>query len=103
MLDESTVERALRYAAANSIILIEPPLGFGDDGAVWATNRRTALKAFHRESNYAHELECYQRLTDAGITSIREFAVPELTSYDDQFWIIEMGFVSPPYILDFGK
>jgi hypothetical protein len=103
MIDQLLVERARQYAERNAIELSPAPLGFGDDGAVWTTSRHTVIKAFQRPNNYAHELECYQRLADAGIRKIREFEVPALLNHDDPLWIIEMGFVNPPFILDFGK
>lgn len=95
--------RAKKYAKREAIRLKAQPLGFGDDGTVWETERHTVVKAFIRGKSFAHELECYQRLADAGIRKVREFDVPALQSFDDSLWVIEMGFVNPPYILDFGK
>lgn len=103
MINEQLVQRARQYAEKFAISLGPTPLGFGDDGAVWTTDRHTVVKAFERRNNYAHELECYQRLADAGIRKILEFDVPALLSHDDSLLVIEMGFVNPPYILDFGK
>jgi hypothetical protein len=103
MIDQQLVQRAHQYAERCAIVLSQAPLGFGDDGAVWTTSRHTVLKAFQRHSNYAHELECYQRLADAGIRKIREFEIPQLLNHDDSLWVIEIGFVNPPFILDFGK
>src|SRR5436190_20305980 len=103
MINEQLVQRAREYAEKFSISLSPTPLGFGDDGAVWTTSRHTVLKAFQRRNNYAHELECYQRLADAAIRKIREFEIPALVNHDDELLVIEMGFVNPPFILDFGK
>jgi len=30
----------------------ETPLGYGNDGTVWKTSRRTAIKAIERKSKY---------------------------------------------------
>jgi len=103
MRDPELAERASLYAA-NAQIALEPnPLGAGQDGTVWESSRHTVIKAFHRHGNYSHELECYRRLTDAGIRKVREFDVPLLRGFDDALWVLEIGFVNPPYILDFGK
>jgi hypothetical protein len=103
MINKQLLERAQAYATKLNIALSLTPLGFGDDGAVWTTSHHTVVKAFERRNNYAHELECYQRLADANIRKIREFEVPSLLNHDDDLLVIEIGFVNPPYILDFGK
>jgi len=103
MVDPVVIQRVQSYASLANVIINASPRAFGDDGAIWDTSRRTILKAFYREANFVHELECYQRLSLSAIRKIREFDVPELINYDNSRWIIEIGFVSPPYILDFGK
>lgn len=103
MVNDKIAARAREYAKGASISLSATPLGFGDDGAVWTTSRHTVLKVFERGTNYALELECYQRLAAAGIRKIREFEVPALLNHDELLSAIEMGFVNPPFILDFGK
>ena len=103
MVSDQVTARAREYAQRASISLGAAPLGFGDDGAVWTTSRHTVLKIFERSTNYALELECYQRLAAAGIRKLREFEVPALLNHDETLLAIEMGFVNPPYILDFGK
>ena len=30
------------------------------------------------------------------------FAVPQLIHHDDRLWVVEMGIVSPPFVLDFA-
>ena len=30
------------------------------------------------------------------------FAVPQLSHHDDRLWVVEMGIVSPPFVLDFA-
>lgn len=86
--------------------LATDPVAFdgGDDGSVWHASRHSVIKAFHRPDNYTHELECYRRLQDADVgKKILGFNVPTLLGYSDRLWVIEMGIVMPPYILDFGK
>lgn len=94
---------ARQYARNERIRIKRQPLGHGDDGTVWETSRHTVVKAFARRNNYSHELECYLRLNDAGIRKIREFDIPAFRKCDDSLMVLEIGFVNPPYILDFGK
>ena len=97
-------ERASEYAKLCKIeLILKTPLGFGHDGTVWKSNRRTAVKALLREDNYRNELRCYQRFSDEKVTNIYGFAVPQLIGHDDALKIIEMKIVTPPYILDFAK
>jgi hypothetical protein len=81
----------------------ETPLGYGNDGTVWKTSRRTAIKAIERRRKYDLELACYQRFAEAAVTAIDDFAVPVLIGHDDDLLVIEMTLVSPPYIIDFAK
>lgn len=73
------------------------------DGEVWESDQQTAIKALRRQQNYIAELECYQRFTKNDVIAIREFAVPRLVDFHDPLLVIEMGFVFPPYIIDFAK
>ena len=92
------------YAASRNIsIASEEPLGAGQDGTVWLTSRETAIKALNRERNYLNERDSYRLLTERSIDRIGIFDVPKLVDTDDELWIVEMGVVSPPYFLDFGK
>src|SRR4051794_24223342 len=94
--------KATEYIHARGFRLTDR-LGGGTDGEVWRSNRKTAVKAFQYPKNYYMELPCYQRLGDRGVTKIRQFAVPRLVGWDGELLVIEMGLVSPPCIIDFGK
>ncbi len=101
---EQLWRRAQVYADERSIAIVNAnPLGFGQDGAVWETDRETAVKAFERERNYLNERDAYQRLAEEKINRIGPFDVPTLVAFDHELMIVEMGIVSPPYLLDFGK
>ena len=80
-------------------------LGDGTDGAVWATNRDTAVKAFHSEHGYCNERDAYRRLAEYGVTEkIAGFWIPAMTGYNDDLMVVEMDFMQkPPYIIDFAK
>lgn len=78
-------------------------LGYGQDGSVWETSDRTAIKCFDREENFRREAACYERLAANGVTSISGCVLPEMIRFNQPRLLIEMEIVSPPYILDFGK
>jgi hypothetical protein len=104
MGDRVLEERARIYEHDAGIqIYLERPLGSGTDGSVWKTSRGTAIKALARQRNYNNELECYKRFLAAGVTEIDGFAIPNLIDYSDELWIIELGIVAPPFMLDFAK
>jgi hypothetical protein len=101
---EELASLAQQYAEANDITVdFVNRLGWGTDGAVWPTNADTAVKAFDREKTYVAERSCYQRLDQHSIDRLCDCAVPTLKGFDDNLMVIEIGIVSAPYILDFGK
>ena len=46
-------------------------LGFGIDGIVFETDRRSALKVFERERGYLMERDVYLRLTEHAVSQIQ--------------------------------
>lgn len=104
MLNPDIRQRAEQYAGSNNIILVEE-LGFGTDGAVWKSDRNTAIKSLEREIGYFNERDAYRRLAEFGLTQqIDEFWVPRLLNCSDELWVVEMDFITkPPYIIDFAK
>jgi hypothetical protein len=97
-------ERIKSYAKANQLKFnLKGKVGFGNDGDVWATSRSTVIKVFYRGESYSREKACFLRLRDRGIKELDGLSVPQLVQYDDSLLIVEMTFVNPPYILDFGK
>jgi hypothetical protein len=95
--------RAERYAAQHNLSVdFSHPLGHGTDGAVWRAGD-FAIKVFFGEKQYAVELACYERLEQRGIDSIGAFDVPILLGQDDELLVIQISFVTPPFVLDFGK
>lgn len=98
------VPQATAYARSRQIQLdYNALLGDGTDGAVWSTSRGSALKVFYRQHNYVDELECFRRLTAAGKEQLGKLYIPKFVDADDRFLAIEMGVVTPPRLLDFGK
>lgn len=78
-------------------------LGTGQEGSVWPTDNKTAIKVFDRQRNYNSELGCYQRLSELGISELEGFTIPHLIDSDSELLIVEMTIVAPPFVLDFGK
>lgn len=103
MLDarDELESRAQRYAANNGMQIGET-LGFGVHGIVFGTTRKSAIKIHARDMTFHRERDVYLRLRRRGISQIRQFAVPKLVQYDDDLWVIEMGIVAPPFLLDFA-
>lgn len=99
-------ERAARYLILHGNgAKLKDKLGEGTDGAVWLTDRDTAVKAFKYDIGYANERDTYKRLARYGVTEkIAGFWVPEMLGSDDELKVIEMDIVqTPPYIIDFAK
>jgi hypothetical protein len=102
--DTILLGHAEQYAHARQIkILKQGRLGHGSDGAVWPTDRESAVKALYEQHVYRKELECYRRLKKAGISRLGGFDIPVLEGSDDSLLVIEMTIVEAPYLLDFGK
>ena len=99
---ESLEQRAWAYAEEHAV-LVETELGYGNDGIIWATDRKSAIKVMEREASYVHERDCYVRLQDRSVAEIEGLAVPQLVAFDDRLWVVEMTIVQPPFLLDFAK
>ena len=54
------------------------------------------------ERLYQRERDVYLRLRSQSIVEVAGFAVPQLIHHDDRLWVVEMGIVSPPFVLDFA-
>lgn len=73
------------------------------EGVVWKTSNHSVIKAFYRLKDYQTELSCYKRLLKHGVNMIHGLEVPMLEDHQESFRVVEMTFVQPPFILDFGK
>ncbi len=96
----------MKYAQlSKSGLQLASPLGEGTDGAVWRSNRDTAIKSFERIGGYYNERDCYLRFREYGLTEkIDHFWVPRLIDFNDDLWVVEMEIVvNKPYIIDFAK
>ncbi len=100
-MDEEILRKAQEY------VQLGAPLGSGTHGSVFAAERNvnpnnSAVKVHKEEDPYQRELRVYERLREAGITSIEGFNVPQLLGNDDELLVLEMTVVRRPFLLDFG-
>jgi hypothetical protein len=96
--------RARDFGRSRGILIdFDNPLGTGEEGSVWKTNRETAVKVFDRIKNFNREIACFKKLMERDVYEVAGFTVPRLIDFDPEFLVIEMSIVSPPYLLDFGK
>ena len=86
---------------------IKEQLGAGQDGVVLSTgvdgidvveNIQTAIKSFKHQSLFQRERDVYLRLSENNVGKLAGFAVPNLLSYDNDLWIVEMEVVRPPFV-----
>lgn len=104
-MDNDDLEiRARNYGGSRGILIeFGNPLGVGQEGSVWKTDRESAVKVFDRIRNFDREVACYLKLKERDIDEIAGFTVPTLIDFDRDYLVVEMSIVSPPYLLDFGK
>lgn len=104
--NQELVDRAERYAERTRLELGEQ-LGFDVHGIVFACRRigdpgRLAIKVHERQIPYERERDVYLRLQKHAVTKVRGCHVPQLLGHDDDWLVIEMTAVTPPYVLDFA-
>lgn len=100
-MDAQFKERAVEYLGEIENLIEK--LGSGQEGFVYRTSRKTALKVFERERNFNAELKAYQILKAHNVEQIEGFSVPQLLGFDEDRLVIELTIVTAPYLLDFGK
>jgi hypothetical protein len=97
----TALANANEYARQRGSELLDR-LGYGQDGIVYSTNQKSAVKAFRYDEQYRREKEVYGRIQKQNISKVGEFAIPRPISYHDKLMVIEMEIVSPPFIVDFA-
>jgi hypothetical protein len=101
-LDEDMLRRSQEYARRYALRL-DRRLGFGKDGTVWETDRRTAVKVFRHDGPFRKEAAAYARLAERGVLDVNGHRVPQVERVDDGLLAIEMTIVQPPFVLDFAS
>lgn len=100
-------QKALAYAESRQVELGDN-LGFGVDGSVWLLHSKSrydawAVKLFRAAKPYRRERDCYLRLAEKQVESVRGFAIPAYLHHDDVWLAVEMTIVRAPYLLDFAS
>lgn len=98
---EEIGERVSQDAAEQGRLIIGQ-LRYGYDGIVFEAERQSAFKVLRLVRMHEHERDIYLRLYSRLIRDVAGFAVPQLTHHDDHLWGVDMGIVSPPFMLDFA-
>lgn len=98
---EDLTQRRDAFAERYGVALVGQ-IGFGFDGNVFETDRKSAVKFLKYRELYVRERDVYLRLQARGVRKVRDCAVPILLNADDELLAIEMSIVEPPYVLDFA-
>ncbi len=101
-LGEKLRSIAAEYCEENSLA-IDGLLGDGNDGAVFSTDKKTAVKVLERQDSYDREKAAYLRLAEREVHTISGFRIPRLVNHDDTRNVVEMTIVFPPSVFDFVK
>lgn len=99
--DDLLRRRELYCIRYEKTVASEKP-GVGLEAIVWPTTEDNVLKVHRRPLTFTRELQVYQRLDTTNTRRLKGFAIPQLLYYDAELLVVELSFVFPPYILDFG-
>lgn len=101
-IPDKVLERRDLYSSHHGVDLENGLRGSGMDGFVWQTTRDTIIKVFRHFGDYEKELSVYERLDNYNIKELQGFRIPRLIEFDNELTVLEISYVSPPYILDFA-
>lgn len=97
---KNTAETARRYLGIETS---PTRLGAGIGGYVYLSpDLTTAVKVHNHEDGFQRELFVYRRLRSLRITKLHGLTVPKLHNADQSLMLIQMDFVSAPFLLDFA-
>lgn len=74
---------------------------WGLDAYLWQSTDYQIIKVHRYSERFQRELAAYRRLHERRVERLKGFRFPQLLHYDEGLQILELSFVSPPYILDF--
>jgi hypothetical protein len=93
-------------AAAEQYFSVANPLtklGWGISGHVFLSpDLGSVVKVHHFKEGFERELDVYRRLQRLRITRLHGLSVPKLIGHRAELNLIQMDFVSAPYLLDFA-
>ncbi len=72
------------------------------DGYVWQTDQESVVKVCRYKTPFDCELAVYQRLAASRLRKLQGFDIPWLLDHDVEHMVLELSFVSPPFVLDFA-
>ena len=97
---EATAKIAQQYFQTDKALV---PLGWGISGSVYLSpDLLTAVKVHYSELSFRQELLVYRRLAALKITELHGLTVPKLRAAHADVKLLQMDFVSAPYLLDFA-
>ena len=99
---EEIVQRRDAYCEVNSTTIGTGPAGIGLEAIVWPTERDSVIKVHRLFTTFDAEVLVYRRLAETNTHRLKGFTLPRMLHYDEDLLIVELSFVRPPYILDFG-
>lgn len=107
-MDEDMLEIVRAWAARRGRRIIDEDLGAGIDGIVVLLESDvqpglSVLKLHFEEEAYLRERDAYKYLKQRGWESVCGCSIPRLLDWDDGDLTLELGFVRPPYVLDFAQ
>ncbi len=100
-LSEELVERRDEFCRTRGRTIAPGPPGSGLEAVVWPTIEGSILKVHRHEYTFPPELAAYQHLAERCGSRLHGFQIPLLLDYAPELAILELSFVTPPYILDF--
>jgi hypothetical protein len=97
---QTAAEIARRYLKSDAL---PEPLGWGIGGFVYLSPQPGRVVKVHRgEKGFRVELEVYRRLRRLRMTQLHGLNVPTMYGFDEKEMVLEMDFVSAPFLLDFA-
>ncbi|HQX53532.1 MAG TPA: hypothetical protein PLY87_29155 [Planctomycetaceae bacterium] len=99
---DEIVERLEKYCHHQGIAIAPGPPGIGLEAMVWITEMDSVIKVHRLATTFDAEFAVYQKLAETNTHRLKGFAIPQLLHYDTELLVMELSFVRPPYILDFG-
>lgn len=79
------------------------PTWWGWEAFLWVTTEDSVIKVHRNRLEFENELNSYRRLSGKNVDRLQGFQVPQLLDFDEPGWVLELTYVRPPYVLDFGR
>ena len=100
-IPDDVLERRDAYCQQRAIEIVDLR-GYGVDGYVWQTTNDNIVKVARSRNPFLAERAVYLRLSSHLLYRLQGFSIPCLIDSDESQFVLELSYVSPPYILDFA-